>query len=433
MTHFLKRLEPYYSFVLILSLLFFQVALVASITKQSYIFGHTPSDWTSAIFYLWFLGIAMLVVYNMAVKPADPKFLMSLFFLAFIVRLIASLVRYWMLDELYNWQGDATNYWWLCQLVANDFSEFGFSILDKAYLQGTEAFVYSIGILFYLFSASLPANFFLFTGISFIGSILFYRAYLLAYPDYDPTFFRIVIFFLPSILFWTSSLGKDALIFFCLGSLAYGFVKYLRKGSWSGLVMAGIGLLIAGTIRPHIASFTTIAGGIAYFLFQRKRSPQQILVVTAITGISFYAIQANSNFLINTGLPDMSVEGVQYFYESLQRRTLAGGSSFTPIDIQAPYGIPLAIVTVFFRPFVWEAHNAQSYGIAVEAMMTMLMFWFQRHLLWTRIKSMTSDPWIGFVLIYLLLMIIAFSSIANFGILARQRTMILPFLWMLLV
>ena len=48
------------------------------------------------------------------------------------------------------------------------------------------------------------------------------------------------------------------------------------------------------------------------------------------------------------------------------------------------------------------------------------------------LRMMGSNPYIAFIVIYVILMAIAFTAISNFGTLARQRAMVLPIFMMLL-
>ena len=44
---------------------------------------------------------------------------------------------------------------------------------------------------------------------------------------------------------------------------------------------------------------------------------------------------------------------------------------------------------------------------------------------------MTTQPWLAFSAAYAAIMIAALTTMGNFGILARQRVALLPFLWVL--
>ncbi len=52
--------------------------------------------------------------------------------------------------------------------------------------------------------------------------------------------------------------------------------------------------------------------------------------------------------------------------------------------------------------------------------------------LFRAMKMMGSNPYIMFIIVYVVLMALVFTAISNFGTLARQRAMVLPIFMMLL-
>jgi hypothetical protein len=48
------------------------------------------------------------------------------------------------------------------------------------------------------------------------------------------------------------------------------------------------------------------------------------------------------------------------------------------------------------------------------------------------VGSITSKPYVTFILVYAVLFVIAFTTVANFGTLARERAMLLPLFFMLI-
>ena len=115
------------------------------------------------------------------------------------------------------------------------------------------------------------------------------------------------------------------------------------------------------------------------------------------------------------------------------RRTGQGGSSFNaPSAIGSPTKLPLAVVTIFFRPFPFEAHNAQVAVTALESTLLLCLTVARRRGIWQALRHPRRRPYVAFVVVYSLLFVFAFSSIANFGILARERTQVLPFFLVLL-
>ena len=105
-----------------------------------------------------------------------------------------------------------------------------------------------------------------FSALAFAGSVFFYRAFIIAFPETRPNLYRLLIFFLPSILFWPSSLGKDAWVFFGSGFVAYGLTSTVRSRLFSGLLTATLGLLLISVARPHIALAMVFSAVVAFAL-----------------------------------------------------------------------------------------------------------------------------------------------------------------------
>ena len=295
--------------------------------------------------------------------------------------------------------------------------------------------IFLTGLFYTVLPASLPGIFFLFAMLAFTGSVFFYRAYCLAFPDSNPNWFRFGIFFLPSILFWPSSLGKDAWIFFNSGFIAYGLIKYFRQARLSGLLLVGLGLLLISLIRPHITMFLGLAMGSSFlfYLFDSKstvRRPEAVLIGgVLVAGLVFFALQSGFEFF---GVENFEQEEVETFYNSVQDRYGdASGSNFQATSVFNPIGAVRGVITVLFRPFPWEAHNLPALVASLESVMLLAILWLRRRVLWSRIRSFRTDPWLAFLVFYTLIMILALTVLSNFGLLARQRVMYLPFFWML--
>ena len=91
-----------------------------------------------------------------------------------------------------------------------------------------------------------------------------------------------------------------------------------------------------------------------------------------------------------------------------------------------------ALVTVLYRPFVFEADSLVQLGVALEGMFLLLLTLRRWRTIWSAISSMRSSPFIAYAFTFAGLFIIAFSSIGNFGILTRQRVQLYPFVLVLL-
>ena len=68
------------------------------------------------------------------------------------------------------------------------------------------------GLAALLIGDALPTLFIAFSLVSLAGGYLYYRAFMIAFPDGDRLLFGLLVILSPSLLFWSSFIGKDSLI-----------------------------------------------------------------------------------------------------------------------------------------------------------------------------------------------------------------------------
>jgi hypothetical protein len=392
-------------------------------------------DWIVLPIYFLLLIPLGTVLYLGGVKSIDPKFPGALFIIAFLLKLLGGVARYWIVADVYNFAADAPLYHEQGQYVAQFLRQLDLSVFEWYQFrgEGTTGLIHITAVFYIFLPPSLSAMFLWFAGLAFIGSVLFYRAFCLTFPDQSPDFYRVVVFFLPSILFWPSSLGKEAWIFFNAGIATYGLALYFRRGQIPGLVLTGLALLLIFPVRPHVAMFIVLAMIIAIPLSMFKIGSQQsplvwILGVGGIIALAVFVLPRAQDYI---GVNELSLEDIQSSYQYYQGNTSQGGSSYQTYSVLTPFGLVMGLMTVLFRPFPWEADNSQMMVTALESFAWLWLAWRRRHIFLARCRSLLGDPWVAFLAFCSLFMILAFTTFGNFGILARQRVLFLPFLWML--
>ncbi|MCC6165862.1 MAG: hypothetical protein IT329_01420 [Caldilineaceae bacterium] len=391
------------------------------------------AEWPGMFVYLVVVVALANVLYVKGIKPVDPSFSGPLFTLAVLAKLIGSTVRYWILTDVYNSGGDALTYFGQGQVLASYYRDLDFSVWAW-YVhggEGTTAMVKLVGFLYALLPANLPGSFFLYATLALTGAVFFYRAILISSTDESYKTYRWFIFFLPSILFWPSSLGKDAWIFFCSGVATYGWILYARKQNVGGLFWAGLGLFLVNFIRPHTAAFLALAMAFSFFMTVTHRARSFAVwvvggVVVALLAVAL--VRSGADFL---RLENLSVEAVEEFYAEQQERTTGGGSSYETVDVFTPSGLAVGLVSALARPFPWEAHNPQMLIAALETMVWLGFCWVRRGAFVRNLRAIRSDPAVSYALAYSVIMLLALTSLGNFGLIARQRVVVLPFWWML--
>ncbi|OJH06702.1 MAG: hypothetical protein AOY29_05895 [Alcanivorax borkumensis] len=233
-----------------------------------------------------------------------------------------------------------------------------------------------------------------------------------------------LIVFLPSVSFWSSGLGKDALSFCAMGLSLWAALSLKRR--WWLLVLAVLLMLL---VRPHMAGMLGL-GLAGSFVFQRGIPlPQRVV----LGGIALAA----AVFLVPLGLnyagvgEDAGADDVMQYIEGRQGHNLKGGGA---VDISS-MSPPVQMFTYLFRPTLIEARNLFSLAAALDN--TILLFLFIAGG-WAILKKPLPPHLLAhnrmFLWIYSLCawLILAMTT-ANLGIALRQKWMFAPMLIFLLI
>ena len=168
------------------------------------------------------------------------------------LKYLGCLLRILLTSIFYSGLADASEYDGWGRILAPHYRVLNFSD-DVGALSGT-GFMRSVtGVVYALTGSSKPGGYVIFGWLAFIGALLLWRAFRRAVPEGDSPRYAYLLFFLPSMIYWPSALGKDAWSLFCLGLISYGVARVMSKGWVLGLPVAAAGLVGVGMLRPHIA------------------------------------------------------------------------------------------------------------------------------------------------------------------------------------
>lgn len=421
----------------------------------------TPFDrWGGAVYAPILIAITIPALRRQAAREGNPR-LFWLLLAGLVVKLIGALAREYVSFGIYGAaESDASGYHGNGVKIAADFRS---GDLDPSeHLNPDQAGHASItdamfirlltGIIYTITGPSLLAGYMVYSWLGFLGLFAFYRAFVMAVPGGRRLFYARLLFFAPSMLFWPSGIGKEAWMVFVLGICALGVAHLVAGRSFRGLVIAGLGLAGVLVVRPHMAGIVGVALSIAYLLGKpraggRAVSPHARMAVLGVilVGAGFLLAQAKSyveeSLLANAYLVDdslrgsdaSSLAGVQNALVVTSARTEIGGSSFSaPSILESPANLPLGIVTVLFRPFLFEADGVGLLLAALEGTFLLGLAAVRIQSIVAAVRHVRRIPFATFTFAYTGMFIIAFSSIGNFGILARQRVTLLPFFMVLL-
>jgi hypothetical protein len=388
----------------------------------------TPTgDWLGSA-----LAVALVFFIMAAIGLSNlAKPLKLLLFGALALRLVGATLRYIVNFEYYG-TGDALQYHAWGLQYAEHFARFDFSpIFDSSYWfreawYGTQFIVFPTGLIAAAIGPSLYAQFVLYSLFSFVGLVGFVIAFRRSFPEVRLRSYALWIFLLPSLWYWPSSLGKDALVLMGLGVAVWGYVGYRGRVNW---YLLGLGLLLIFAIRPQVLMVVIFSMLVGHWLTFRKLNAAAVLqgvVLLALGAVGFWFA------MVKLGIEEVSIGAMQAYMENDASRRITKGSSVAAVPI-ALAGIPYALMNVLARPFLFEARNVMVLFASIEVTLFWVLVWRRRRQLVDSLWNWRSDRLLRFSVPFILLYSVAFGlMVTNMGIIARQRVPIFPFLFLLL-
>lgn len=310
--------------------------------------------------------------------------------------------------------GDSIGYWRQAKFMT--FDRFLYSFKEE---QGTY-FMYALN---YIPSNVLDLSYFtgtiMYSVIGFIGFSYFYVTAIDTIPT-NPKFkgYNLfpLLFFLPNLHFWSCAVGKDTVLFFCIGIFIYGVMNPTKR-----ILFIILALSLSYVVRPHITLFMIISFGFAFIANNNKSIFQRVLFTSIMIGIAVSIFPLVLKF---SKIEQATLDNFNNF--AVTKASLLNKSyTSSAIDISS-YPFPLKVFTFLFRPFFFDINSIPSLLAAIENMILLVLTIsvFRNKPLTTFRKA----PFVIQGMIYFLIIgTIAFSqSLGNLGIMIRMRNMFLP-------
>lgn len=354
---------------------------------------------------------------------------------------------------------DSGIYWQVGVELAKSFRRLQFNIDTGREIPGTGFLRYLAGLAQVVTLDDFFSSFMIWVLFSFFGIVLAYKAFALGVIGGDRKRYAIVLFCWPTLCFWPSSVGKEGWMMLCLGVGTYGAALFFSGRTFRGLSYLGLGILAATMIRPHMGLMIAVAFAAAIvagttaasladrpqgaldragptmrasqrakLVGQARAGARAVAIIVLLIGGAVLVQRAAEFFKVDA----LGTESVSNTLDDTSNRTSEGGSAFTPAVVRTPIDYPRAFFTVMFRPMPYEAKGFNDRLAAVEGMILlglMVLSWPRLRLLPTKIGR---QPMVVFSTTFVVVFAYAFSAIGNFGILARQRSQVLPLLLVLI-
>jgi hypothetical protein len=417
------------------------IGLVGAYVAATFVtIDRTPYDLWGAMLIGPGLVLISLPMFAREARRQEDARLFWFFVIALIVKLLGGVLRYWVTFSVYG-AGDATGYHREGVRIAQLFWSGDFDPGLRS-MSGTDFISFTTGVFYTVIGPSKLGGFLAYSWLSFVGLFLFYRAFVVAVPEGDRRWYGLLVFFLPSLVYWTSSTGKEAWMVFTLGIAAIGVARLFTGRVLRGLMLLAAGTLLGAIVRPHVAGLAAIGAAAGLLALRPARSWGRIgpvlkwVGVGAVGALSVVLIVQTQAFLgsnLEGGSASVTtVTGVVNELEQVSTRADSGGSEFTPVIVRSPLQVPSAFATVLFRPWITEANNTQALVAAMESTLFLLLVLVRWRWIWAALRSMRRQAYVAFAAAYSFLFVIVFASFPNFGLLARERVQVLPLVLVLL-
>jgi hypothetical protein len=378
--------------------------------------GHITTDYFVGL--LWGIVIAVFLT-SFPVTVEERKVLIILWGVRCCVTLFA------MLFYEYNYPLDAYGYYETSLQRGFDLSSVGFG-------HGTE----NIEAVCWILNHYLPimdsfhALKVVFSFIGFMGTYFAYLGFtmLLGRPDQK---LLLLLFLFPSMLFWSSILGKDPINLLGITLYVFGTIGFTKQGRLTFLIPMVFGIALATLIRSWNLAILVLP--LASLGIRGIKKPAlRFLFIGAIAGAAIFSIRMfadqfgveNSSDLINRT-------------QSLSHSWNGGGSGRNAPEFASLTGMlkfaPLGMFTALFRPLPGEIMNPFGLLAGFENLFLLIFIFRSLKKIFSNKKHLY-QPQVTWAVTLILIwsFVYSFVSFQNLGSAIRFRLQILPVMLCLL-
>lgn len=265
---------------------------------------------------------------------------------------------------------------------------------------------------------------FLFSWFGYLGFVYAYMFFREKIPVKIELFqnidFLTLILFLPNMHFWTVAFSKGAPIF--LGLMMFSYAIINPKSRIFLLVLSSV---IIFHIRPHVFLFVAVGAAIGYMFGNEKISTaRKILISTAMLGTVFLV---QDQILAVAGLGGS--ENIMEDFESFSDKRAGGlADAGSGVDMSA-YPLPFKLFTFWFRPLFIDAPNIMGFIVSMENLLYLfLVFQILRKDFFKFLRKSPSVVKMSLV-IFLTASLAMTFVMSNLGLIMRQKSMVMYFLF----
>jgi 4-amino-4-deoxy-L-arabinose transferase-like glycosyltransferase len=376
---------------------------------------------------------ALPTIIILARTPEQRTFLMRLFVLALLVRIILAVVIYvGHMEEFFG--GDANTYDVFGQSLVEAWhgNEYHQARYEGFVASGATAWgmIYMVAAVYEIVGANMLAVQLVNAAIGAATAIVVYHAAQTLFGNKRVSqVAAILVAFFPSLVLWSSQALKDGLIIMALALAILATLRLMEKVT-ATYVMVLIGCLIAlFSLRFYIFYMMCAAVAGSFFLGMKSLSAQGFLqrfVAVGVIGLAFTWF----GVLQSAGTQFERYANLKSIQNSREDQAAAGSGFMKDVDVGTTEGaltvIPMGLLYLMFAPFPWQFTTLRQTITLPE----MLVWWICFPLLvlglWYSLKHRLRQ--VSPIIIFTTMLTLAYSLFqGNVGTAYRQRSQLLVF------
>ncbi len=397
------------------------------------------------IWLAFLIGLVILALLTMRFERADHPYLAA----GFVAHQIGALGMLWFYSaysgDMDGYEVSARN---IARLLRDDFGTWAPEVVRLISHQDTRLFLFGMsqvpttaaahgwgGVAQFISGGdSLAAACLVVSAFGFLSKALLFAVIRDVLPPSRRALAAYATMLVPSLVFWTCGLVKEAFAMIGLGLLVYGLHRTFSKHRLRMLPIALAGGAIIASVKPYILFPAAIAFVAWVFAARRKRRVTVAQVGVAIA-VSFACLVALGQIF-----PQFGIEKVGDSMTAQRRGSeMSGGGSFVgdagdEEEVQrSAVGqlafLPLALVNALLRPFLFEARSGPQLGAALEntTLFLLVLSLVRRHRLRDIRRTMMATPAVLASSVFALTFAAAVGlSSKNLGTLSRYRVPLMP-------
>jgi len=380
------------------------------------------------------IGVSVPITRRLARSEQDPR-LVPLVMAALVLHFFGGAAQIFVDNHVYHGVADFSGYVHQGATLSANYRSFHFTTTGAGLrsVLGDGSVSIAAGIVFAFTGVNEVAAFFVFGWFAWLGTIFFYKAFCLTFPEEGHRRYALMLFLLPSLLFWASDVSKEAVMMLALGVATLGTARVLARQR-RGYPFILLGLAMGVATRPNEFALL-LAGFTVAMFFRRADQRRQLRALRRVSTVVFFGLILALTAVLTLKFVHSSAGSVSGLLSHASKGNTGAGAGFGSSNVSYsadPLFYPKDIYTVLFDPLPITATSITKALAALEntVILVLVLTSLRRfRLTW---RAGRERPYVLLCAVYSAAFIYSFAALGNLGLITRERTLLFPYLLVLL-